>query len=52
MEAKGQNEAEDCNSNTAPQTKDLDLPLLNLATVEGGFGPVYKGALVNGVSVA
>lgn len=50
MEAKGQNEAEGCN--TAPQTKDLDLPLLNLATVEGGFGPVYKGALVNGVSVA
>ncbi|KAH6796519.1 S-locus lectin protein kinase family protein [Perilla frutescens var. hirtella] len=61
MKAKGQNEEDSRNS-----AEDLDLPLLKLDAVanatdnfsmnkklgEGGFGPVYKGLLVNGQNVA
>ncbi|PIN01642.1 Serine/threonine protein kinase [Handroanthus impetiginosus] len=64
MKAKGRNEEDD--SRNVANEEDLDLPLLDLATVsratdnfsinkklgEGGFGPVYKGTLSDGQSIA
>ncbi|KAI3466183.1 hypothetical protein Pfo_022846 [Paulownia fortunei] len=64
MKAKGENEEDSLND--VAQREDLGLPLLDLATVvhatenfsvnkklgEGGFGPVYKGLLVDGQSIA
>ncbi|KAL8506075.1 hypothetical protein ACS0TY_017076 [Phlomoides rotata] len=59
-------ESEEAGLNDVVQREDLGLPLLDLATVahateafsvnnklgEGGFGPVYKGLLVDGQAIA
>ncbi|KAL0320738.1 UNVERIFIED_CONTAM: G-type lectin S-receptor-like serine/threonine-protein kinase [Sesamum radiatum] len=64
LKPKGENEEDD--HPDVAQGEDLDLPLFDLATVaratenfsmnkklgEGGFGPVYKGLLVDGQSIA
>ncbi|KAL0406868.1 UNVERIFIED_CONTAM: G-type lectin S-receptor-like serine/threonine-protein kinase [Sesamum latifolium] len=64
LKPKGENEEDD--HPDVAQGEDLDLPLFDLATVsratenfsvnkklgEGGFGPVYKGLLVDGQNIA